>query len=125
MGHRGDNNEFIPSLDDRCKVQNWVFAGVPIEVMATLLEIDDETLTKKFAKELKTGKSEKIVALANTAIKRAIVDESDAMLKYLLSTRGHDHGFTERTITESADSAELEDLRKRTEQLEKKHEAEF
>lgn len=118
------SNEHKRTPDRVTKVKNFTFAGIPQKIQAQLLGISEETLRKHYRHELNTAHAETVADLSNVAAFKAR-EGNEKMLALLLKTQGNRYGFVEKTVTETTDSAELEDLRKRTEQLEKKHEAEF
>lgn len=85
----------VPTTRFRKKVWNAAAAGFNQTVIAGMLRISLNTLVKHYAFELEHAGHE-LVALAATGLSDALKKRAPWALKFTLTTKGKDLGFTER-----------------------------
>jgi hypothetical protein len=102
--------DHVPTQNARLRVSDLVMAGTPKYIIAEIIGIDDETLDKHYAKEIKTSKSLAIERIAKTVYQQAVDGDSKAQALYL-KTQGASQGWVEKQIieTHSHDNQELKD----------------
>lgn len=118
-------NDHRPTTYLRQRVKDLAAAGIPQRTIARILEIGINTLTKYYRTELHNSEPEKIEQVAQVAYQKAL-EGNEKMLSYILSRRGNKYGWIDKQITEqSAESSELDDLKRKMQELEQKHDSDY
>jgi len=81
-------NTHVPSRRKRRLVEGMVAAGLPINAVAGLMDISDDTLRKHYAKELATGHDKAVALMARSVYRRAMQGDTTAALFWLKSKAG-------------------------------------
>jgi hypothetical protein len=117
-------NDHIPTEYLRQRVSDLARAGTPKYLIAKVIEIDDETLTKYYSRELELAKTLAIEQIANTVYVQAINGDTKAQALYL-KTQGASHGWVEKQVIEVGANEDTKELQERVLQLEKKYEKDY
>lgn len=113
-------NDHIPTPDLRQRVIDLAQAGIPKYLIAKIVKIDDETLTKHYAYELETAIPEAVGRIAKVVAIQALGGDSKAQALYL-KTQGAKYGFVEKQVVEQVSSDDTLALKAKIAELEAKY----
>ncbi len=108
----------------RQRVCDLVMVGTPKYLIAEVLEIDDETLTKHYAKELATAKTVAIERIGKTVYQQALDGNEKSQTLYL-KTQGASHGWVEKQVVENVANTETIELRDKIAALEERYSKDY
>lgn len=114
------SNEHIPTDALRQRVCDLVMSGSPKYIIAEIIGIDDETLTKHYKYELSTAKTIAIERIGKTVYQQALEGDSKAQALYL-KTQGSSHGWVEKQVIETNVSDDTQALKDKIKELEEKY----
>lgn len=117
-------DEHIPTMITRERVKASVWAGLNQVQIADILDIEVETLTKYYRRELSTTLHNCISSLGSAAITQAL-NGNERLLMFCLKTKGSQYGWQEKHVVEHGMSKELEVLSEQLTKLEKDNEREY
>lgn len=86
---------FNPTDEQRAQVRALAVFGHPHSIIAEYLKIDEKTLAKHCAEELRTAKRN-FDAMAISGLAKAMKEGSEWAIKFYLRTRGKAYGWSER-----------------------------
>lgn len=118
------HNTHQPTDELKQRVIDLVRCGTPKHLIAEVIEIDDATLNKHYAKELKTAKTTAIERIGKTVYQQALEGNNKAQALYL-KTQGADHGWVEKQVIEQRNDREVDEMRKTIEELEEKYQRDY
>lgn len=110
----------VPTKELRQRVTDLVITGTPKYLIAEVIGIDDQTLTKHYEYELKTAKSVAIERIGKTVYQQALDGDNKAQALYL-KTQGASHGWVEKQIVENVNGEDNEALKIKIQELEAKY----
>jgi hypothetical protein len=99
-------------------------AGTPKYIIAEIIELDQDTMNKHYAREIKTAKTIAIERIAKTVYQQATQGDGKAQALYL-KCQGSDHGWIEKHVVENVDNEETQALRDKVAELEGKYNADY
>lgn len=112
------SNEHIPNDRIRQRVSDLAMAGTPKYLIAKVIGIDDQTLTKYYQSEIELAKTFAIEQIAKTVYQQALNGDSKAQALYL-KTQGASHGWIEKQVIEvGTENEQTKELQERVKQLE-------
>ncbi len=118
------NNSHAPTPALRQRVADLAVAGIPVYLIAKIIKIDDETLTKYYEYELSCAEAEAIERVAKVVSIQAEGgnEKSQALL---LKTRGAKYGWVEKQVIETKNADEVKDLKDTVKALEEKYSRDY
>jgi hypothetical protein len=96
-------------------------AGIPVYLIAKIIKIDDETLTKHYEYELSCSQ---VARIANVVAVQA-ENGNEKSQALLLKTQGAKFGFVEKQIVENVNSEDAQALRDKIKELEGKFDRDY
>ena len=117
-------NEHVPTERSRERVRDLVMSGAPKYIIAEIIEIDDQTLTKHYKRELKVAKTEAIERIGKTVYQQALEGNEKSQALYL-KTQGASHGWVEKQVIENVEAEETQALKEKILELEGKYERDY
>lgn len=118
------HNTHQPTEESRQRVSDLVMCGTPIYLISEVIDIDEATLQKHYAKEIKTAKSIAIERIGKTVYQQALNGNEKSQALYL-KTQGASQGWVEKQVVETTTSEDTQALKDKIAELEKKHERDF
>lgn len=118
------SNEHIPTSALKQRVCDLVMSGAPKYIIAEIIGIDDETLTKHYKFELTTAKTIAIERVGKTVYQQALEGDSKAQALYL-KTQGACQGWVEKQVVETVSADETKELRDKIKELEDIHKRDY
>lgn len=113
------NNQHEPTPELRQRIIDLAQAGIPKYLIAKIVKIDDETLTKHYEYELETAIPEAVGRIAKVVAIQAQEGDAKAQALYL-KTQGARYGFVEKQVVESVSSDDTLALKAKIAELESK-----
>lgn len=118
--YNGGANAHVPTPELKQRVTDLVITGTPKYLIAEVIGIDDETLTKHYRYELTTAKSIAIQRIGKTVYQQALEGNDKSQALYL-KTQGASHGWVEKQIVENVASDDTKELKDKIKELEDKY----
>lgn len=117
--------EHQPTPYLRQRVKDLVIAGIPQQTIARIVGMSVNTLAKYYDRELHDSEPDMIRQVAQVAVQKAL-DGNEKMLQYVLSRKGTKYGWIDKQVIESmTDSKELDELKRKLEEFESKHDKDY
>lgn len=117
-------NEHIPTVQSRQRVSDLAVAGIPKYLIAKIIKIDDETLTKHYDYELSCAQSEAVERISKVVAIQAESGDPRAQALYL-KTQGAKFGWVEKQVVETTDAEETKEIKDKLAELEAKFERDY
>jgi hypothetical protein len=115
------SNEHIPTDDLRLRIEDLARAGIPQLLIAEIVEIDKDTLTKYYQRELDLANPMAVARVAQTMYQCALNGDMKAATQYL-KMKGAKFGWVEKQVIEVGTTPEeTKELEERVLMLEQKH----
>jgi hypothetical protein len=108
-----------PTAELKQRVIDLAQAGIPKYLIAKIIQIDDETLSKHYAYELDTAIPEAVARIAKVVAIQALEGDPKSQALYL-KTQGAKYGFVEKQVVEQVSSEETNALKEKVKELEGK-----
>jgi hypothetical protein len=118
------DNTHVPTQDQRTRVKDLAIAGIPKYLIAKIIKIDDETLTKHYDRELLCAEPEAVERIAKTVIMQADEGCTKSQALYM-KTKGAKYGWVEKQIVENVSSEDTQALKDKIKELEGKFERDY
>ncbi len=118
------HNTHQPTHALRQRVSDLVMSGAPIAIICEIIGINDDTLRKHYKYELLTAKTIAIERIGKTVYQQAVDGDSKAQSLYL-KTQGASHGWVEKQIVETVNSADTQALNEKIKELEGKFDKDY
>lgn len=118
------DNTHKPTDHQRQRVKDLAVAGIPVYLIAKIIKIDDETLTKHYSYELSCSQAEAVTRIARVVAVQAEQGDAKAQALYL-KTQGAKFGWVEKQVIESKNADETKELQDKVKELESKHEKDY
>ena len=80
--------KYVPTDDNREKVEEMAKFGINQRSISAILGIDEDTLQKHYRHELETSTSKMITKVAATLYEKAVYDKDVTSMIFILKTRG-------------------------------------
>ena len=97
------DNSHKPNGDLRQRVTDLSQAGIPKYLIAKIIELDEDTLTKYYSKELETAIPEAVGRIAKVVAIQAMEGCPKSQALYL-KTQGAKYGFVEKQVIETVEA---------------------
>lgn len=114
------DNTHYPTDQQRQRVTDLATAGIPKYLIAKIIKIDDETLTKHYDYELSCAQPEAVERIAKVVAMQALAGDPKSQALYL-KTQGAKYGWVEKQIIESANNEDTQALKDKIIELESKY----
>ncbi len=114
------DNTHKPTEHMRQRVRDLAVAGIPIYMIAKIIKIDDETLTKHYKYELECSEPEAVERVSKTVVMQALEGDTKSQSLYL-KTKGAKYGWVEKQIVENVSSEDTQALKDKIKELEDKY----
>jgi hypothetical protein len=122
--YNGGANKHVPTPELRQRICDLVMSGAPHHIICEILEINDDTLRKYYAKELKTAKTIAIERIGKTVYQQAIDGDNKAQALYL-KTQGASQGWIEKQVIETTSVDDTQALKDKIKELETKYDKDY
>lgn len=113
-------NQHEPTIKLRQRISDLACAGIPLYIIADIVELDDATIKKYYRRELATAQAEAVNRINKVVMTQAIEGNEKSQALYL-KTQGAKFGFVEKQVIEQTESKETEELRSKISELEEKY----
>ena len=114
------HNIHEPTQELRQRVCDLATAGIPQYLIAKIIKVDKETLTKHYELELETAQPEAVERISKTVYQQAVEGDSKAQALYL-KTQGAKFGWVEKQVVETVSIDETQALKDKIRELEDKY----
>lgn len=118
------DNTHKPTDELRTRVKDLAIAGIPVYLIAKVVKLDDETLTKHYQYELSCSQAEAVQRIAKVVAIQAEQGDSKAQALYL-KTQGAKFGWVEKQVVENVNADATKELKDKIKELEEKHERDY
>jgi len=118
------DNTHKPTQELRTRVKDLAIAGIPVYMIAKVVKLDDETLTKHYNYELSCSEPEAVERVANTVVMQAINGNEKSQALYL-KTKGAKYGWVEKQVIESTTADDTKELKEKLKELEEKYQKDY
>lgn len=118
------DNTHVPTPELRQRITDLATAGIPVYLIAKVVKIDDETLTKHYEYELNCSQAEAVQRIAKVVAIQAESGDPKAQALYL-KTQGAKFGWVEKQIVETKNADDTKELKDKIKELEAKHERDY
>lgn len=114
------DNSHKPNVEMSVRVRDLAIAGIPVYLIAKIVKLDDETLTKYYQYELSCSQAEAVQRIAKVVALQAEGGDSKAQALYL-KTQGAKFGWVEKQVVENVSNDETQALKDQITKLEQQH----
>lgn len=118
------HNPHEPTKALRQRVTDLATAGIPVYLIAKIIKIDDETLTKHYDYELSCAQPEAVERIAKVVAIQAEAGDPKAQALYL-KTQGAKFGWVEKQVIENKTADDTKELKDKLKELEAKFERDY
>jgi hypothetical protein len=122
--YNGGANKHVPTPELKQRVTDLAIAGIPKYLIAKVIKIDDETLTKHYEFELSCAQAEAVERIGKVVALQAEAGDSKAQALYL-KTQGAKYGWVEKQVIEQQGSDDTKELKEKIKQLEDKYQRDY
>ncbi len=112
-------NAHTPNKDIRIRVADLATAGIPKYLIAKIVKLDEDTLSKYYDYELSCAQAETVDRIARVVAIQAQDGDSKAQALYL-KTQGAKFGWVEKQVIENQNADDAQALRDKIAELEGK-----
>jgi len=118
------HNPHEPTKELRTRVSDLAVAGIPKYLIAKIIKIDDETLTKHYDYELSCAQAEAVERIGKVVAIQAEQGDAKAQALYL-KTQAAKFGWVEKQVIENHTADETKELKEKVKDLESKFERDY
>ena len=118
------DNTHKPTDDIRQRVKDLAVAGIPVYLIAKVVKLDDETLTKHYQYELSCSQAETVQRIAKVVAIQAEQGDPKAQALYL-KTQGAKFGWVEKQVVETVSADDTQALKDKIKELESKFDKDY
>lgn len=118
------DNTHVPTKESRQRVADLALAGIPVYLIAQIVKLDDETVSKHYKYELNCSQAEAVQRIAKVVAIQAENGNEKSQALYL-KTIGAKFGFVEKQIIESKSTDDTKELKDKLKELEAKFERDY
>ncbi len=122
--YNGGANKHVPTNELKQRVNDLAVAGIPKYLIAKIIKIDDETLSKHYEYELNCAQAEAVERIGKVVAIQAQDGDPKAQALYL-KTQGAKFGWIEKQIVENVSSEDTQALQEKIKELEGKFERDY
>jgi hypothetical protein len=118
------DNTHYPTSEQRQRVTDLATAGIPKYLIAKIIKIDDETLTKHYEYELSCAQAEAVERIGKVVAIQALEGDPKAQALYL-KTQGAKFGWVEKQVIEQTTAEDTQALKDKVKELEQIHQKDY
>lgn len=118
------DNTHKPTPELRQRISDLAIAGIPVYMIAKVVKLDDETITKHYDYELSCSEPEALERVAKTVVMQAINGSEKSQALYL-KTKGAKYGWVEKQVIETNVADETKELKDKIKELEASHQQDY
>lgn len=118
------SNEHIPTAALRTRISDLAIAGIPLGLIADIVELDDDTVKKHYRRELVLAEPIAIERVAKTVVMQAFGGDRKSQAIYL-KMKGRKFGWVDAQVIENISDAENQALKDKVKELEGRHEKDY
>ena len=118
------DNTHVPTHELRQRITDLAIAGIPVYLIAKIVKLDDETITKHYDYELSCSQAEAVQRIAKVVALQAEAGDSKAQALYL-KTQGAKFGFVEKQVIETKTADDTKELQEKLKELEEKFQRDY
>ena len=118
------DNTHKPTPELRQRIADLALAGIPVYLIAKIVKLDDETVTKHYDYELSCSQAETVQRIAKVVAIQAMNGNEKSQSLYL-KTIGAKFGFVEKQIVENVSSEDTQALKQKVQELEEKYSKDY
>lgn len=122
--YNGGANKHEPTPELRQRIADLAIAGIPLNLICEVVQLDDDTVRKYYSRELNTAEPEAVERVAKTVIVQAINGNEKSQALYL-KTKGAKYGWIEKQIVENVASDDTKELKDKIKELEEKYKRDY
>jgi len=118
------DNTHVPTPELRQRINDLAVAGIPVYLIAKIVKLDDETVTKHYEYELSCAQADMVNRISKVVAIQAEAGDPKAQALYL-KTQGAKFGWVEKQIVETKSADDTKELKEKIKELEAKHERDY
>jgi len=118
------DNVHQPTAKLRGRISDLAIAGIPVYLIAKIVKIDDETLTKYYSYELSCAQPDAVARIGKVVAIQAMEGNEKSQALYL-KTQGSRFGWVEKQVIETVNTDESQALKDKIKELEGKCDKDF
>lgn len=118
------SNEHIPTDELRQRIADLACSGIPLYLIADVVDLNDDTLRKYYRKELDTAQADMVQRIAKVVTIQALEGNEKSQALYL-KTQGAKFGFVEKQVVENVSNNETQELKEKIAALEDKYSKDY
>lgn len=118
------SNEHQPTAQLRQRVADLATSGIPMYLIAEIIDLDEDTVKRHYKKELNTAQADAIARIAKTVMGQAL-EGNEKSQALLLKTQGAKFGFVEKQVVETVNNEQAEELKAKIAELESKYSSDY
>ncbi len=118
------HNPHVPTDEMRQRISDLAVAGIPLNLICEIVEIDDDTVRKHYKRELTCAEPIAIERVAKTVVMQAINGNEKSQALYM-KTKGAKFGWVEKQVIESINADDTQALKDKIKELEGKHDKDY
>lgn len=117
-------NAHVVTHNSKQRVADLACAGIPVYLIAQILDIDDDTLRKHYSKQLTTSQAELVEKISKVVAIQAQEGNEKSQALYL-KTQAAKFGWVEKQVVENVANNETQELRDKIAALEDKYSKDY
>lgn len=118
------DNTHYPTKELKQRIRDLAVAGIPLYLIAKIVKLDDETVSKHYEYELSCSQAEMVQRIAKVVAIQAEAGDPKSQALYL-KTQGAKFGFVEKQIVETKNSDDTKELKDKLIELEAKFQRDY
>lgn len=118
------DNTHVPTHELRTRVKDLAIAGIPMYLIARVIKIDEDTLTKYYQYELSCSQAEAVERIGRVVAIQAEQGDAKAQALYL-KTQGAKFGWVEKQVIETVSAEDTQALKDKVKELEAMHQRDY
>jgi len=118
------HNTHQPTDEIRTRISDLACAGIPLHLIADIVDLNDDTIRKYYRKELDTSQALVVDRIAKVVTLQALSGNEKSQALYL-KTQGAKFGFVEKQVVEQISNNETQELREQIAALEDKYSKDY
>jgi hypothetical protein len=113
-------NEHNPTYSLKVRIKDLAVAGIPLYLIARIVELDDDTVKRHYKRELDCAEPEQVERISKIVAIQAENGNEKSQALYL-KTKGAKYGWVEKQVVETVSAEDTQELREKIAALEEKY----
>ena len=118
------HNPHEPTDALRQRISDLAVAGIPLNLICEIVELDDDTVRKHYKRELTCAEPIAVERVAKTVVMQALNGNEKSQSLYM-KTKGAKFGWVEKQVIENQTADETKELKDKLKELEDKFQREY